>query len=1443
MNGKRLLSMIVTSALFFNLLFSGLPVFVPAVQAADEYTTTDSINDDYEGMTGRTDLEASGYAITPNPGTSANDITVIDASSIANPTVNNDKTGKVMQVVDTGSSDSKFVRTLPSSLTGLVTVEFDWRVEKIGLDSHGYKVMRVENQSGAALLELRLSDSGTNLSQYLYSTGSNKKVVAGYQKDVWYQVRLEVDTVAKKAQAYARAGSTGSFLTAGQFDFSEAAASSAAEVSKLTGFTTTTQTSSMYYDNLKVYTKVARPAAPTGLTAVAGNAIVNLSWTATSGMSYAVKRSVTNGGPYTIVQSGITTGSYVDNGLNNGTTYYYVVSASSNGLESADSSQAAATPQQPQPPAKPTGLTAAAQNSQVKLNWTAAAGAQSYTVKYATVSGGPYTSVAGAATNSYTVTGLTNNTPYFFTVSAVNDVGPSGDAAEVQATPVQSPPPLPPTGVKAAAGDAKVNVSWSAVSGATSYNVKRSMNGQNFTTVAAGVTATSYSNTGLTNGTTYYYVVTAVNLDGESVNSAVVSAAPTPVDASSPTLSKSGGWFETAYVEWAPVSNAQGYNVYVKPVNASDSQYVQLDTQLIRRYPANWRADAVGLAAGDYVMKVETVLPDGSKASAVSDILSVEKYDRSGFAFSSQSPFKTGSGAYNNDGTLKSGAQVIYVTSATAQIVTLDVITSSKGTTTKGTGIGGILALRQKGYDKTPLDFRFIGKVTKEDMGGTSGQLNSTGYLEVKGNSAYTEMNMTLEGIGEDAYAYGWGFLVRNAGNVELRNIAMMRFPDDAFSMDTKNVNIWVHNNDLFYGDAGSDADQVKGDGSTDIKGTSTYVTISYNHYWDSGKSSLSGLSEPSEYFVTYHHNWFDHSDSRHPRVRVGTIHVYNNYYDGVAKYGVGATTGSSIFVESNYWRNAHDPMMISLQGTDIRDGVANGTFSGENGGMIKAYNNIIDNPNSLIYANSDAGTAPANTTSFDAYLASSRNEAVPSSYKALQGGSTYNNFDTLIETAVNPANIDDVNNIPQVVTAKAGRLNHGDFTWQFDNSVDDASYVVNTALKNKTLNYTTQLVSVGGNSTAPTPPASTPAPSVPGSVVASAGDAKVTLSWAASTDAASYTVKRSTSQNGTYITVASNVPGTSYVDSGLTNGTAYYYVVSAVNASGESLPSNQVSATPAAPVSNTLSISLPSVQPVAVGTAFNMKYGLINVSSAIFAQDITILFDRDKIEFVSAESLKAGISMIQVKQDTPGQVRLIVASLGQTAAVSSDGLLIQLNWKAKALSQSTTTAITAQNVGLADSSGNITQAAAASVNVQLVSGANVTALQAAITNAETYQSSAVEGTGVGKYPAGSKAALQAAIDSAKAVLANNTSTQQQVDGAAATLNATLDSFKSSVIKAIPGDLNGNQKVDVGDLGMLAAAYGLSSSQDGWNDKKYMDFNSDGVINIIDLAYLANLLP
>ncbi len=620
-------------------------------------------------------------------------------------------------------------------------------------------------------------------------------------------------------------------------------------------------------------------------------------------------------------------------------------------------------------------------------------------------------------------------------------------------------------------------------------------------------------------------------------------------------ITKSGGWLETAYVEWAPVSDATGYNVYYKPAGAIDSQYTKIDSALIRRYSSRYRADVLGLATGNYVIKVVPTDSGGEvvTAAAVTEALIVKPHAREGFAFSPASPMGTASGGYNDDGTVPTNAQIVYITADTVNTVTLTVITNNKGATTACTGLVNILAARQKGYDKTPLIFRLIGKIRGADITG----LNSSGYIQVKG--CY---NVTLEGVGEDATVYEWGILVRAARNVEIRNLGLMLFPDDGISLDTDNQNIWVHNNDIFYGKVGGDSDQAKGDGSCDVKGFSDYITVSYNHFWDSGKSSLCGMGDSDEFHVTYSHNWFDHSDSRHPRIRVGTVHVYNNYFDGISKYGVGNTTGGSAFVEANYFRHCKYPMLISKQGTDIYYD-STGTFSGEPGGMIKAYNNKIEDATRLVYAQENA-------TQFDAYLATTRAEQVPSAYQTVNGGNTYNNFDTASTMyAYTPDAPEDVRTI---VTTYAGRVNGGDFKWTFTDA-DDTSYDVNDALKQKILSYQPDQSTV-------------PVPAAPTNPAATADNGQVSLSWTASANAVCYNVKRATAAGGPYTTVKAGLVATSYTDTGLTNGTKYYYVISAMNeAAGESANSTEVSATPA--------LSIPTAPTNLVATAGNQQITL----------------------------------------------------------------------------------------------------------------------------------------------------------------------------------------------------------------------------------------------------------
>ncbi|MGC4129158.1 MAG: T9SS type A sorting domain-containing protein [Bergeyella sp.] len=544
------------------------------------------------------------------------------------------------------------------------------------------------------------------------------------------------------------------------------------------------------------------------------------------------------------------------------------------------------------------------------------------------------------------------------------------------------------------------------------------------------------------------------------------------ISAQTVSFTESSGWVESAYVKWSPVANACSYNVYYTGEGNTDKK---IDSYLIRNYGTYYRADIPGLKAGSYTITVKPVISGTEGTGSTTGTLTVLAQDRNGFAFhGGRVP-----GGYKADGTPKDNAIILYITQNTKNTVAYDVITKSNGTTTNYVGFQNILSGIKKGYDTRPYIFRLIGNITDfTDMEG--GDI----IIENDGNSS---SYITVEGIGDDATANGWGIRLKHATNVEISNLGFMNCDSDEgdnIGMQQDNSYIWVHNCDLFYGQAGSDADQIKGDGALDNKAT-TYATYSYNHFWDNGKACLLGLSEGTTtgLYVTYHHNWFDHSDSRHPRVRYYSAHIYNNYFDGVAKYGSGSTEGSSLFIEGNYFRNSKKPMMISLQGTDVwnsstqqNDPTNQGTFSGEDGGMIKAYNNTLDADiatNSMRFVaygdtnpNYNISGVISSTTDFDAYVVTNRADQVPSTVKSKVGNNVYNNFDTDASLYVKNLVIDDPAAAKTKVMQYAGRVNGGDFKWTFTNSTDDTSYAVITSLKTSLTNYSSSLVSILGEGT-----------------------------------------------------------------------------------------------------------------------------------------------------------------------------------------------------------------------------------------------------------------------------------------------------------------------------------------------------------------------------------------
>jgi fibronectin type 3 domain-containing protein len=252
--------------------------------------------------------------------------------------------------------------------------------------------------------------------------------------------------------------------------------------------------------------------APTGLSGVAGDRIATLTWTAVpSATSYKLYRD----GVLVASPTGTT---FTDSALTNGVTYAYTVSAVVAGVESAKCAPVTVTPFV-LTPAAPAGLTATGGNTQVSLSWTASANATGYRVYRGA------TLVATQAGTTFLDTGLTNGTAYSYTVVATNGSASSPASTAVNATPM-APAPGTPTGLAATPGNASMVLTWTAVPGATAYHVYRGG-----VLVGSPMTAT-FTDTGLTNGTTYTYYVKAVTdtTEGAASTSVVATPAKPPVN-------------------------------------------------------------------------------------------------------------------------------------------------------------------------------------------------------------------------------------------------------------------------------------------------------------------------------------------------------------------------------------------------------------------------------------------------------------------------------------------------------------------------------------------------------------------------------------------------------------------------------------------------------------------------------------------------------------------------------------------------------------------------------------------------------------------------------------------------------------------------------------------------------------------------------------------------
>jgi O-glycosyl hydrolase len=255
----------------------------------------------------------------------------------------------------------------------------------------------------------------------------------------------------------------------------------------------------------------------------------------------------------------------------------------------------------------------------------------------------------------------------------------------------------------------------------------------------------------------------------------------------------------------------------------------------------------------------------------------------------------------------------------------------------------------------------------------------------------------------------------------------------------------------------------------------------------------------------------------------------------------------------------------------------------------------------------------------------------------------------------------------------------------------------------------------------------------------------------------------------------------------------------------------------------------------VAAGQTFELTFGLADVEGSIVAEDLKVVYDPEVFEFVSIDELKDGFSVMGQTQNE-GIQHLILASTGIVNAVINDGELLKFSFKAKSAVQAGISSISITDNVITNMDGVESQVQEAMHTIQ-IAAVDKSVLIGLVTDTQSQYAAAVEGTQAGQYPAGSKAVLLSAIQTAQAIVESSVVTQQQVDEAVQTLQTAI--LATQVVIQL-GDVNGDGKISIGDLGLVIGYYGKHATDSDWDKYKRADINLDGMIDIVDMAMIAN---
>ena len=351
---------------------------------------------------------------------------------------------------------------------------------------------------------------------------------------------------------------------------------------------------------------------PTGLLATNNSPTsINISWSSVPhATGYKIYRSLTSSGQYVYVGNTVSN-NYTDNNLETGTTYYYKIAGTkSNGEGPSSNFISTFTPVD-----IPTGLLGTVQSSNsIKLSWNTVLKATEYTLYKSLSSSGEYNAIVTTSNTSYIDTGLSQNTPYYYKVSAKNL---NGDGSQSEYITVIIEPPQPPTSITSSVlSSSSIKLDWDNIEGATSYKIYRSTGGDY--SLVGTVTTNTFTNTGLSSNINYSYKISSVNIAGEGEQSEQINSiiqppsAPINVKAESYTAS-------SIKITWDNVAGANLYKVYlIEYHQVAGGYYSEIATVTTNEYIHT------GLVAGygrkyEYVVRAINAIGTSDRSARVTE--------------------------------------------------------------------------------------------------------------------------------------------------------------------------------------------------------------------------------------------------------------------------------------------------------------------------------------------------------------------------------------------------------------------------------------------------------------------------------------------------------------------------------------------------------------------------------------------------------------------------------------------------------------------------------------------------------------------------------------------------------------------------------------------------------------------------------------------------------